>query len=161
MGPTIRIDSEVWEHMKKHARPLEDNANTVLRRLLGLSSEVNAEGKAPAERRGVVPPRRRRVREEEKTPQHEYRGPILRALLKKGGKATREEVLKDVDRMMASQFTPFDKLDIDSGAMARWQKSAEWEVHNMRRVGLIRPVSETRRGEWELSPAGKKAAQET
>ena len=161
MAPTIRIDSEVWEHMKKHARPLEDNPNTVLRRLFGLSSEVHGEGMAPVGRRGVVPPRRRGAREEEKTPQYEYREPILRALFKKGGKATREEVLKAVDAIMVSRFTPFDKLDIETGGMSRWQKTAEFEAHTMRRAGLLRPVSETRRGEWELTPTGKKAAQET
>jgi hypothetical protein len=36
---------------------------------------------------------------------------------------------------------------------------AEFEVHAMPRAELIRPVSESRHGEWELTSAGKKAAQ--
>ena len=36
--PTIRIDEEVWAWLKKHARPLEDTPNTVMRRIAGLDS---------------------------------------------------------------------------------------------------------------------------
>ena len=36
MSPTIRIDEEVFEELKKHAEPFVDTPNSVLRRLLGL-----------------------------------------------------------------------------------------------------------------------------
>lgn len=161
MAPTIRIDHEVWEHMKKHARPLEDNPNTVLRRLLGLSAPD------AGEKAGItIPPLPvrtgpgRRGTREEKTPQRAYRGPILKILYKMGGRGEREVVLHQVEQMMTRDFTPHDRKDIETGGMARWQKTAEFEVHAMRRAGLIRPVSESRHGEWELTPTGKKAAQE-
>src|SRR5436309_1635079 len=35
---TIRVDYEVWEWLKCHARPLEDTPNSVLRRLAGLNA---------------------------------------------------------------------------------------------------------------------------
>jgi hypothetical protein len=37
--PTFRVDDEVWEWLKGHARPLEDTPNSVLRRIAGLDSE--------------------------------------------------------------------------------------------------------------------------
>ena len=36
--PTIRVDHDVWEWLKSHARPLEDTPNSVLRRVAGLDS---------------------------------------------------------------------------------------------------------------------------
>ena len=36
---TIRIDTEVYEHLQSHAQPLSDTPNTVLRRLLGIDKE--------------------------------------------------------------------------------------------------------------------------
>lgn len=38
MAPTIRVDEDVIRHLKRHAEPLVDSANGVLRRLLGLDS---------------------------------------------------------------------------------------------------------------------------
>ena len=53
MSPTIRIDEEVWEWLKKHARPLEDTPNTVLRRLAGLDEPIDrGEPLSPASERG-------------------------------------------------------------------------------------------------------------
>lgn len=40
--PVLRVDDEVWEWLKKNARPLEDTPNTVLRRIAGLDSESGA-----------------------------------------------------------------------------------------------------------------------
>ena len=37
MSPTIRIDGEVLDKLKEHARPFVDTPNSVLRRILGLA----------------------------------------------------------------------------------------------------------------------------
>ena len=47
MAPTIRIDDEVWEWLKQHARPLEDTPNSVLRRIAGLPNGTSL-GSEPA-----------------------------------------------------------------------------------------------------------------
>ncbi len=39
---TIRIDEQVWTYLKQHAAPLEDTANSVLRRLVGLDTGQSA-----------------------------------------------------------------------------------------------------------------------
>jgi hypothetical protein len=51
MMPTIRIDDEVWAWLKRHARPLEDSPNSVLRRIAGLQdphSSTDAEMSIPS-----------------------------------------------------------------------------------------------------------------
>jgi hypothetical protein len=56
--PVIRVDDEVWNRLKSHARPLEDTPNSVMRRLLGID-EDNPEATAsatPPRERGVHPP---------------------------------------------------------------------------------------------------------
>ena len=42
MAPSrvIRIDEEVWAELQRRARPFEDTPNTVLRRALGLQTEI-------------------------------------------------------------------------------------------------------------------------
>lgn len=47
--PTIRIDDEVWAWLKRHARPLEDTPNSVLRRIAQLSDESSNAGNTEAE----------------------------------------------------------------------------------------------------------------
>lgn len=71
--PTIRVDNEVWDWLKQHARPLEDTPNSILRRVAGLDS-VPAKDKGNAklmkEREGG-----RRV---EKTVKYRFTGEQLR-----------------------------------------------------------------------------------
>ena len=43
MSPTIRIDDDVFDELKKHAEPFVDTPNTVLRRLLNLGETGPAE----------------------------------------------------------------------------------------------------------------------
>lgn len=38
MGKTVRVDDQVYAELQRRAKPLEDTANTVLRRLLGLQA---------------------------------------------------------------------------------------------------------------------------
>ena len=152
MMPTIRIDQEVWAWLKLHAQPFEDTPNSVLRRMAGL--EVGKPGAAAASQ-----PRFRRVEREvgSKTPQGEYRLPILKILHSHGGKADRNTVLKELERVMASRLTEHDHRDIKSGTI-RWQKSAEWEVSTMRQQGLLLSKSESPRGVWCLSDEGQRLA---
>jgi len=151
--PTVRIDDEVYEWLQRMARPFEDTPNTVLRRVAGLDSPPEKEAK-------MTEVRQVRVAKgtEDKTPQHAYRKPILTVLSSLGGKGSRMQVLKEVERLMADQLTAYDKSDLSSGSI-RWQKSAEWEVRAMREKGYLKPVSETHSGVWALTPKGNAEAE--
>ena len=150
--PTIRVDEEVFAWLQSRARPFEDTPNSVLRREAGLDSHSRDNG--------LPPQGRRRGGQREsgtKTPQGEFRAPILRILLSRGGRADRTYTLKQLETTLAGTLTDFDRQDIKSGTI-RWQKSAEWEVSTMRQQGLLLPRADSPHGVWCLSPAGDKLA---
>jgi hypothetical protein len=151
MMPTIRIDEEVFAWLQSKARPFEDTPNSVLRREAALDEHATLE-------HGRLGPGRVVQREHgAKTPQGEFRAPILRILASNGGRADRTYTLKQLEQALAGTLNDFDRQDLKSGAI-RWQKSAEWEVSTMRQEGLLLPQGDSPRGVWCLSAAGDKAA---
>ena len=93
----------------------------------------------------------------QKTPQSQFRNPLLRVLLRHPLGTPRLQALKALEHDMEHFLTTFDRSDIRSGTL-RWQKSAEWEVNKMRADGLIEPVSRSGEGIWRLTLAGGRAA---
>lgn len=151
--PTIRVDDDVFAWLQSKARPFEDTPNSVLRREAALDGNAHRDGQLP------VQSPRRVVRREPgvKTAQGEFRAPILRILLSRGGRADRTYMLQHLETVLADTLTDFDRQDIKSGAI-RWQKSAEWEVSTMRQQGLLLSQADSPRGVWCLSSAGNDAA---
>ena len=143
MCPTIRVDDEVYGWLQKQARPFEDTPNSVLRRIANLALEAKQPTKA--------------VGRSEKTAQSEFRAPIMSVLLKHGGQAARQAVLRDLEKLLSKTLTDYDKQAIDSGDV-RWQKSAEWEVRVMREAGLLKAANDGPRGYWILSARGQSEA---
>src|SRR5690242_10404314 len=83
MMPVIRIDEDVLAWLKREARPFEETTpNAVLRRMagLGFAATPNQMPRHDVARR--IEPRRHGI----KTPQGAFREPILRILLKQGGR---------------------------------------------------------------------------
>jgi len=158
MMPTIRIDGDVWEWLKQHARPLEDNPNSVLRRIAGLDGPgrpgvSHAEAlRSESGLNDATPPRRRRVRGGH-TPIDEFRAPILAILRRHGGHLDRQTALHELEEVLADRLTEADRSDIESGTI-RWEKTAEWQVYKMRAAGLLEPVARSGRGMWKLTPKG-------
>ena len=151
--PTIRVDDEVWSWLQRQAQPFEDTPNTVLRRVARLD-QGTAQAAGPVSRMRVVG----RRPSGNKTPQQEFRLPILRILSRLGGQGDRRRVLAELEKLMAGRLTGFDRADIKSGTV-RWQKSAEWEVSTMRQEGLLLPKNESPWGVWCLSPNGQKQSE--
>ena len=142
---TIRIDEEVYSWLQGQARAFEDTPNSVLRRIAGLD-KIELIGQAKRK----IKPRPRG----DKTPQGDYRAPILKILAKHGGQASRMTVIAELEKAMSGQLTEFDKEDIETGGL-RWQKSAEFEVHVMRKANLLKPADHTPHGYWALAEQGK------
>jgi hypothetical protein len=151
--PQLRVDDEVWRWLKSKAQPFEDTPNSVLRRIAALDGP-DADSSVAVTRRPRKPSPRATGK---KTPQGEYRIPILQILSRHAGRADRTFVLKELERLMADRLTAHDRGDIKSGTV-RWQKSAEWEISTMRQEGLLVPQANSPRGVWCLSPAGEREA---
>ena len=155
MGPTIRVDDEVWDWLKEHARPLEDTPNSVLRRIAGLDGETD--GRSGATDDDVKGTRRRRRLREGHTPREEFRRPLLELLHRRGGQMDRQSALRELENVMKDRLTTADLSDIESGTV-RWEKTAEWEVFRMRQKGLLEPVSRSGQGVWKLTTHGASEA---
>jgi restriction system protein len=137
--PTIRIDNEVWNALKRRAEPFEDTPNTVLRRLLRLDKQQRASKRLPTG---------------ERTPQSAYRIPILEVIEELGGSARANKVLAKVGRRMRASFRSSDQQRISSG-LPRWKNAAMWERKAMVDDGLL--SAESPRGIWELTLKGKES----
>jgi len=136
MTPTIRIDNQVWEYLKRKAEPFEDTPNSVLRRLFGLD-------RAQLRRNRRVPGR---------TPQSHYRIPILQTLEELGGRAEAKRVLALVFKKVKRELRPVDLQKISTG-MTRWRNAAMWERKAMVDEGLLKMDSP--RGMWEITDHGR------
>ena len=90
-----------------------------------------------------------------RTPQGEYRVPILRALVEPGGEADLNLVLERVYESMKDRLNEHDLAPLPSDeAIPRWRNAAQWERNAMREDGLIR--SDTPRGIWGISEEGQR-----
>lgn len=169
MSPTIRIDDEVFDELKKHAEPFVDTPNTVLRRLLGLSDssngavEVNAAEQTTAHRDGEGRRGRQRRRKTKTVRQpraktgtilseSEYEVPMLEIISEHGGRAAAREVLDELETRLGSQLTEVDKEELSSGNV-RWRNRAQFV--RLRLVERGDMVKDSPRGMWEVTEQGR------
>jgi hypothetical protein len=169
MSPTIRIDDDVFEELKKHAEPFVDTPNTVLRRLLNLGetgpaemnvAEDTSEGlaePAPAVQRTVRQRRRKAARPpraKKGSILHEsaYELPMLQILSEHGGRAAAREVIDELETRLDGKLTELDNEQLASGDV-RWRNRAQFV--RLRLVEQGDMVKDSPRGTWELSDQGR------
>nr|BAL53917.1 hypothetical conserved protein [uncultured prokaryote] len=97
--------------------------------------------------------RRQRRQPVDRTPQSEYRVPILEALEELGGAGHVTQVLRIVYRKMKDRLTKDDLERLPSGGDYRWRNTAQWERKHMIGEGLLRDDSP--KGVWEMTEAGR------
>jgi hypothetical protein len=91
-----------------------------------------------------------------RTPEEEFRIPILKALVNLGGTASADDVLKQVGKAMASVLNAYDKQRLASTpGFPRWRNTAQWTRNALVNEGLLSKNSP--RGIWEITEAGRKA----
>lgn len=166
MTPTIRIDDEVFEALKRHAEPLVDTPNSVLRRLLELPNDreqpVHDRAEAPSQasrpvRRGRRGARRsagtssKRARPGSVLPDEEYERPILQILNEKSGRAPTSEVIDGLGERLDGRLTPTDKETLGSGQV-RWRNRAQFV--RLRLVERGDMAKDSPRGVWEITDQG-------
>ena len=145
--PTIRIDEEVWREIQKHAQPLVDSPNDVLRRMLGLDGKTSMLHSVAS-----VPKTPKAGEKTKATPDIAFRKPILEYLVKSGGRGNVYDTVEAVGHLMKPQLTPKDCEPLNSGPI-RWQSAAKWERQHMVEEGLLKKGSP--RGIWEVTEKGR------
>lgn len=90
-----------------------------------------------------------------RTPEIVFYTPILRVLVKMGGKGQASEVLGQVGAIMKPRLNEYDFEALPSGQHdPRWYKTAQWARRRMVQSGLLSSASEF--GVWEVTEAGRK-----
>jgi hypothetical protein len=172
MSPTIRIDEEVFDELKRHAEPFIDTPNSVLRRVLGLSEanesaddDERGDGtrrSAGESSRGNGRQRRRRTKTSRRGPRAKtgsilsedaYEIPMLRIIAEHGDRAAAREVLDELETRLDGLLTEVDKQPLATGTV-RWRNRAQFVRLRLVEQGDL--VKDSPRGMWELTEQGRR-----
>jgi hypothetical protein len=174
MSPTIEIDDEVFEGLKRHAEPFVDTPNDVVRRLLTVADDAPAlaikpstthrapaaatsEARSPRTTGSASAPRRKasgrkRAPSDQLLPEQAYELPILRVLEIAGGRLPTSEAIAAVQTLVDDKLLPMDRDMLDSGK-PRWESRVVFTRLRLIKSGLLKDDSP--RGIWEISDAGR------
>lgn len=152
MMPVIRVTDATWERMKRHARPLEDTPDDIVRRALDALEGVT---ERPTRGRSTTG-RPKTTDAGRKLPQKEFRNPLLLTLEKLGGAGSLEEIRDAMHPLVEARLSPADYKLVETGE-ARWWNATCWERSDLKKEGYLR--SDSPRGRWELSDEGRRKAQ--
>ena len=168
----ILVDGEVYDRLKKRAEPFVDSPNDVLRRVFELeprrstddedgvfstdSNEVNTTSEVVNVALGEITWKQVRVN---RTPDRDFRVPILQTLEELGGRAATSDVIERVRQIMEPVLKPVDFDEMRSG-QGRWRSATNFEKKHMalEAVPLVNPSSP--RGIWEITDAGRQYLEE-
>lgn len=151
MMPVIRISDATFARLQTHARPLEDTAEDVV--CLALDALDKSKGVKPA----PAKPKKTR-RRGNKTPQRDFRLPLMKVLLELGGSAEVKNIREKMLPAMKSRLSEDDFEAVSTGE-ERWWNATCWERSDLVKEGLFRDDSP--RGVWELSDEGIKQLRAT
>jgi hypothetical protein len=147
----IEVDDEVFAAIQAEAEPLVDDANSALRRLLGIGGG-EADPK-PRRKPGVTGAPRAPLGS--LLPEEAYRRPVLLELLERGGTGSAKEITDAVGERVGDQLTEKDKEQLTSGDI-RWRARVQFTRLRMKEDGLI--AADSPRGVWVLTNAGQREA---
>lgn len=150
MMPVIRIADATWERMKRHARPLEDTPDDIVRRALDA-----LEGTASENKRVASIGRPKKAQAGQKLPQKEFRSPLLLTLYSLGGDGSLDEVREAIYPRLEARLGEADYGIVATGE-PRWWNATCWERSDLVKEGYLR--SDSARGRWELSDEGRRKA---
>jgi len=156
--PTVRLDNEVFECLKRLAEPFVDSPNTVIRHLLVEKGLLQAR---PAKRQSAAPtPQAASGRRAALglTPQQTYEQFLLATLERDfAGQGDKRGVTKAVLQRLVAQghLSPAD-LELVATGETRAENTITWARNALKNRGLIKRGS--RRGLWELTDEGREAA---
>jgi hypothetical protein len=147
--PTVRIDDEVFEALKKLAEPLVDTPNAVIRRVL--------EEKGLLQKK-LSPMKKMKLGEKParvQTPQSVYEENLLAVLAEEfNGRGNKKDVtLAVVERMMKRGLIPAADMEFVATGETKAENKISWGRNALKDRGLIR--GDAPRGIWELTAEGR------
>jgi len=96
------------------------------------------------------------VSEGDKVPRDTIISSIIKVLQRKDGRATKEEVEKEVYRMFQDKFDKAWYQERVANGVPRWQHTVAWAKEEAKHRGLIKRPEDSGRGYWELTTSGRK-----
>lgn len=113
------------------------------------AAEREEDAETKAERRNLG-----RLRKGIRTPDKEFRIPILKVLAAMGGSGKVGDILDRLGKAMKPVLKDVDYQPLVSDPNnLRWRNTAQWARNSMVKDGLLKPDSP--RGVWEITEAGK------
>jgi hypothetical protein len=153
--PVIRISQQTWERLKTHALPLDHSANDVVQMALDALEGVHVlKGRNALHARNSAAQTKKKVNRSkhgQRLPLKNFRGPLLKALHRQGGRTYSREIRATMERMMAPLLSDAD-YELVSNGIPRWWNSACSMRVQLIENGLIR--NDSPHGVWELSNQG-------
>ncbi|MCR4438932.1 MAG: winged helix-turn-helix domain-containing protein [bacterium] len=129
---------------------LRSKVSELQREWLAISSAVKASRRARRSRKVAE-----RLKRGLRTPESEFRLPILESLVELGGSASMAEVLDRVESKIAHRLKAYDHQPLPSDpGQIRWRNTARWARNSIVREGLL--ASDSPRGMWEITSAGRR-----
>lgn len=149
--PTVRLDNDVLEALKRLAEPFVDTPSSVVRRLL---EEKGLLAKRAAASRPAIPAARGR------TPQPVYEAFLLHVLARQfAGKGHKRDVTNAVVQQMQNRgLLDAADLELVKTGETKAENSIAWGRNALKERGLI--ARQSPRGVWQLTAEGEKAAAE-
>ena len=138
-------------------KPKTKNVAIFLRNTLTANSSITptlTQTETRTSEQDSKPNRTPRLRRGAKTPQEEFKEPILKALIELGGEGKTRDVLQRVERLMRAKLLPIDYEKYDDG-LEKWDKTAQWTRIELIDEGLM--DRNAPRGIWKISELGCKA----
>mgnify|MGYP003577555517 CR=1 FL=1 len=155
--PTVRLEDDVFEALKKLAEPFVDTPSTVVRRLL---EEKGVLSKRTPDSITKLAAKAYRRNGQALTPQATYEIFLLHVLAREfGGKGHKRDVTHAVIRLMQNRgLNGAADLDPVASGETKAENTITWARNALKDRGLISRLSA--RGIWELTAEGHKTGAE-
>lgn len=169
MMPVVRISDTTYQRLQSHAVPFQDSVDDVVNRALdALDGARSPDSKSTVEPiglgdslspvldaigLGVVHPKAPR-NDLPKTPQKDFRKPLLTLMVALGGSASVRTIREKMEPAVRDMLLAGDRELVSTGE-ERWWNATCWERNDLVKEGIFRPDSE--RGTWALSDAARQS----
>ena len=118
--------------------------------------ETQIGSKTPVEKKRFNSKRKSKLKRGLRTPEEEFKTPILESLIHLGGTANMTDVIIQVEKMMTSKLNDYDKQPLLSApSFPRWRNTVQWARNALVKDGLM--ANDSPKGIWAITDAGRKA----